>query len=236
MTGFEVERLDGARRFMELHCRPSRGPRRRELWWVTVNGGSTRQLIADVQKRVTRLQKALGLRPYNATVFEGGGGLHAHIVFVGNDEIAVRLRRSAAFGTSIAVEPVTDAAGLTTGYLVKERTPQAGYRRWHRLGGRLGGSHRLDGGGDRVRLSRDLERDAVEASFVEPWQHTNARRKQHRPPYWPRTTPMRCSTRSSLRLEGEGGGRGSVVIEGARLPGEECRRTITISAIVETAH
>jgi hypothetical protein len=27
-----------------------------------------------------------------------------------------------------------------------------------------------------VRLSRELERDAIEAGCVEPWQHTNAKR------------------------------------------------------------
>lgn len=181
MSGFELERLDGAVRFMELRCWPSRGRRRRELWWATADKGSPRELIADVQKRVTRLQKLLNLPPYNATAFESRGGLHAHIVFVGDDDIVARLRRSAAFGTSIVVKPVTDVAGLTTAYLVKERTPQAGYRRWHLLGGRIGGSHRLDGGGDRVRLSRELERDAIEAGYVERWQHTYAKRKPNPP-------------------------------------------------------
>jgi hypothetical protein len=166
---------------MELHCWPLQGRRGHRLWWVTVSKGSTRELIAAVQKRVTRLQKQHGLQPYNLTVFESRGGLHAHIVFIGSPEIAARLRRSAAFGASIFVEPVIDALTLTTAYLAKERTPQAGYKRSHRLGGRIGGSHRLDGGGDRVRLSRQLERDAVEANYVELWRHTNARRKRRRP-------------------------------------------------------
>jgi hypothetical protein len=178
MTGPELERLSGAVRFMQLHCWPSRGRRQRALWWATVNKGSRRKLIADVQKRITRSQKLLGLPPYNTTVFESRGGLHAHIVFIGNSEIAIRLQRSAAFGTSIVVEPVTDAEALVTEYLAKERTPQAGYRRSHLLGGRIGGSHRLDGGGDRVRLSRDLERDAIEVGYVEPWVHTNAKRRR----------------------------------------------------------
>src|SRR5262245_1745202 len=68
-------------------------------------------------------------------------------------------------------------------YLAKERTPQAGYRRSHMFGGRLAGSHRLPGGGDRVRLSRELERDSIEASYVEPWRRTNARRSLERKPY-----------------------------------------------------
>jgi len=68
----------------------------------------------------------------------------------------------------------SDNNGLARKYLAKERTPQAGYRRAHTLGGRIVGSHRLPGGGDRVRLSRELERDAIEAGYVQPWQHTNA--------------------------------------------------------------
>jgi Helix-turn-helix len=55
------------------------------------------------------------------------------------------------------------------------------------LGGRLSGSHRLEGGGDRVRLSRDLERDAIDTGYVEPWQHTNARRSAKRKHYSPRS-------------------------------------------------
>jgi hypothetical protein len=34
------------------------------------------------------------------------------------------------------------------------------------LGGRIRGSHQLEGGGDRVRLSRDLERDAVADGYI----------------------------------------------------------------------
>jgi hypothetical protein len=36
-----------------------------------------------------------------------------------------------------------------------------------------------------VRLSRDLERDAIEAGYVEAWKHTNARRSEEKP-YQPR--------------------------------------------------
>ena len=61
-------------------------------------------------------------------------------------------------------------------YLSKERTPQAGYRRNHLLGDRLNGSHLLPGGGDRVRLSKALERDAIAAGYVQAWKHSNARR------------------------------------------------------------
>jgi hypothetical protein len=178
LTGPEIGRFNGAIRYMDLRCSPRKG----RLWWATVSNASTRALIADVQKRVTRLQKANHLCPYNATVFETRGGLHAHIVFIGNTDVVDRLKSSTKFH-GIEVKRVTDASGLSLGYLAKERTPQGGYRRQHMLGGRLRGSHRLDGGGDRVRLSRELERDAIEAGYVEPWQHTNARRATKRKPY-----------------------------------------------------
>jgi hypothetical protein len=178
LTGKELERFDGAVRFMEWKCPP-----RSRLWWATVNKDTGRALIADVQKRTTRLQNLHSLPPYNATAFETRGGLHAHVAFIGNSDIARRLQSSASFGALIKVAPIRDTVGVTRGYLAKERTPQAGYRRGHLLGGRLRGSHQLDGGGDRVRLSRELERDAIEAGYIEPWQHTNARRSAKRKPY-----------------------------------------------------
>lgn len=190
ITGREIERQSGALRFMELHCQRRRGG----LWWLSTDKGTARSVIADIQKRITRLQVQHGLRPYNVTIFETRGGLHAHIVFIGNREIVQRLKSSAAFGEILKVDPVTDPAGLARGYLAKERTPQAGYGRAQMLGGRLKGSHRLDGGGDRVRLSRELERDAIDAAYIEPWQHKNARRSVERKAYrlrriYPRKAP-----------------------------------------------
>jgi hypothetical protein len=103
-------------------------------------------------------------------------------MFLGNPEIADCLTR-AAFGHAIRVDRVTDPERLARKYLTKERTPQAGYRRSHVLGGRLKGSHHHPGSGDRVRLSRRLERDAIEAGAIEPWQHSNAKRSVERKPY-----------------------------------------------------
>jgi hypothetical protein len=158
-------------------------PRRSKLWWATTNKGSSRAVIADLQKRITRLQGKHHLPRYNATTFETRGGLHAHIAFIGNTETADSLKSSARFGEITHVAPVTDPDGLARKYLAKERTPQAGYGRERVLGGRLKGSHRLPGGGDRVRLSRDLELDAIDAGYVRDWQHTNARRSTERKPY-----------------------------------------------------
>jgi Helix-turn-helix len=181
MTGPELNRLSGAVRFMELYSK-------RGLWWLHTNKGTARYTIAAIQKRITRLQVEHGLRPYNVTTFETRGGLHAHIVLIGNREVVERLKSSTAFGELVQVDPAPDPGSLARKYLAKERTPQAGYARQHVLGGRLRGSHRLDGGGDRVRLSRDLERDAIDAGYVEHWQHANARRSAGRKPYSPRLT------------------------------------------------
>jgi hypothetical protein len=109
-----------------------------------------------------------------------------HITFIGTRDIARRLQDSSVLAELIDVRPVTDPNGLVRKYLSKERTPQAGYGREYMLGGRLKGSHRLEGGGDRVRLSRDLERDAIEAGYVERWRHSNARRSLERRAYRPR--------------------------------------------------
>jgi hypothetical protein len=194
MTGPELNRFDGALRFMQLHCQPRRG----SLWWATTHKDTDRNTISDVGKRITKLQGEQHLPPYSATVFETGGGIHAHIAFIGTSAIARRLKSSAAFGSIINVAPVTDPTSLARKYLAKERTPQAGYGREHILGGRVGGSHKLDGGGDRVRLSRELERDAIDARYVEPWQHSNARRSSERKPYRPRSL-----TRRALRPAGQ---------------------------------
>jgi hypothetical protein len=104
-------------------------------------------------------------------VFETSGGIHCHMVFIGCRKIMEQLERS-KHGPIIKVAPAPNPEK----YLSKERTPQAGYRRNHLLGDRLNGSHLLPGGGDRVRLSKALEHDAIDAGYVEPWVHTNGRR------------------------------------------------------------
>jgi hypothetical protein len=182
-TGPELDRLSGAVRFMEQHCQP----RRSSLWFATTDKGTSRSVVEAIGKRITKLQSKHGLPRYSATTFESRGGLHAHITFIGNRAIVQGLKSSTAFGNALradeAIKPVTDANGLVRKYLAKERTPQAGYGREHVLGGRLKGSHQLKGGGDRVRLSEALKLDAINANYVKPWQHTNARRADKRKGY-----------------------------------------------------
>jgi hypothetical protein len=186
ITGPELARLSAAVHFMKLHCHS----RRASLWLITTDAGTPRSVIADVWKRITRLQNVFRLPPYSVTTFEGRSGLHAHIIFIGIPEIARRLKASQLFGDLIDVRRVTDHQGLVRKYLVKERTSQAGYGREHILGRRIPGSHRLPGGGDRIRLSRELERDAIEAGYVKPWRHSYAKRSAEERPYRVR----RCSS------------------------------------------
>jgi hypothetical protein len=178
VTGPELRRFDGACHQLQRATR-SRG----ELWWMTTPKGSSRQEIADYQKRITREQSAHGFPAYSAWVFETRPQLHAHIVFLGNRDIANALGRS-RLCIRAKIGRVTDIGSLKN-YLAKERTPQAGFRR-RDLGGRISGSHQLPGGGDRVRLSRQLERDAIETGLVDPWKHTNAKRSGQRKDYRPR--------------------------------------------------
>ena len=177
VTAPELRRLHGACHQMRRVARP-----RGELWWLTTPKGSSREEIAACQKRITREQTAYGLPQYSVWVFESRPLLHAHIIFLGNSSIADVLRRS-KLCTDTNIERITNIDGLKR-YLAKERTPQAGYRR-RDLGGRIRGSHRLPGGGDRVRLSRQLERDAIEAGLVQPWKHTNAKRSAQSSPTKP---------------------------------------------------
>ena len=101
VTGAELRRFDGACHQMQRATR-SRG----QLWLLTTPKGSSRQEIADYQKRITREQTAHGFPAYSAWVFETRPELHAHIVFIGNRDIANALRRSRlCIGTKI--EPVT---------------------------------------------------------------------------------------------------------------------------------
>lgn len=151
-----------------------------ELWFLSTAKGATFDAIAKIQKWIGRLQGDNDLFKYSAWVFETHPKLHAHFIFIGNHNIADALRRSAICADS-DVRLVIDTDGLSKKYLVKERTPQAGYGRTD-LGGRMAGSHKLNDGEkwDRVRLSAELYRDALEAGLIQDWARTNAKRAAQR--------------------------------------------------------
>src|SRR5262249_11092826 len=99
ITGPELERLSGSIRFMESRCRCSQVG----LWLLTTNRNALRPLIANVWKRITRLQGIYRLLRYSVTTFESRGGLHAHITFIGTHDIANRLKASKQFGDLIDI-------------------------------------------------------------------------------------------------------------------------------------
>lgn len=163
---------------------------RRQIWFATLgdglqdmDAGEARDRAAAFLKALVSEQKKHGLPQYWLQVWECSGGLHTHVIFIGNRRIIERLRNSALSGQFLHVRWAYDAYGLPI-YLSKERTPQTqfGIGAFIR-GARKRGSHQLPGGGDRVRLSAALKREAIAAGYVEPWQQTNARRKETREPH-----------------------------------------------------
>jgi hypothetical protein len=108
ITGPELNRLCNAVWFMELHCNPSRVG----LWLATTASATPRDMIADIWKRITRLQGKYGIRQYSAITFEKSGGLHAHITFLGTRHTAKSLKQSRRFGEVLDIRPVTDLDGL----------------------------------------------------------------------------------------------------------------------------
>jgi hypothetical protein len=194
MTRAEIERFSGAGHLMQKYLRSIAAG---DLWYLTTAKGVSRETVANIQKRIHRLQHERDFYKYSAWCFETRPKLHAHFLFVGDTAVVERLGRG-TFGETITIKPVYDLPGLVKGYQAKERTPQAGYGRERQLGGRIPGSHKLEGGGDRVRLSRELELDAIQAGLVETWQRTNAKRKADRKDY--RKRPL---TARAPRLSGQ---------------------------------
>src|SRR5262249_7624167 len=91
ITGPELNRLGNAVWVMGLHCKR----RRVGLWLATTARATPRDVIADIWKRITRLQGMHRLRCYSVITFESRGGLHAHIMFLGTRHIAKHLKQSA---------------------------------------------------------------------------------------------------------------------------------------------
>jgi hypothetical protein len=105
ITRPELDRLCNAVRFIELHCEHSERSRA-GLWWATTDRATPRDAIADIWKRITRLQGNYGIRQYSAITFEKSGGIHAHITFLGTCRIAKRLKQSRRFGELLDIRAV----------------------------------------------------------------------------------------------------------------------------------
>lgn len=179
----EIKRLINAVWFMEKTGLP--------LHWAVIgddvlhmDSGEARREFERFQSQLGQAQKRAGYPQYSVRVLEVTGGLHANVVFVGDERIARRVCHSFSNymqsgygdGQGYSMQPVFDPMELASRYLSKERTPQANYALgWH-WKTRERGSHRMEGGGDRVRLSAALKARGIAAGAIEPWRATNARR------------------------------------------------------------
>lgn len=179
----EIKRLTNAVRFMEKTGLP--------LHWAVIGddalrmeSGEARREFERFQSQLVQSQKRDGFPPYWTQVLEVTGGLHANYVFVGDERLARRLCRSFSeymqsgygIGSGYAMQLAPDPVKLASRYLSKERTVQANRALGWSLQSRKAGSHRMEGGGDRVRTSAALKTDGIAAGAIEPWQATNARR------------------------------------------------------------
>lgn len=159
----EVERLCNSVRFMDKQGLP--------LLWAVIGdealdlkSGEARREFSRFQSQLGQAQKRAGFPQYSVQVLEVTGGLHANVVFIGDERLAKRLCRSFpgymesgyGHGPGYSMQPAYDPMCLASRYLSKERTPQANYALGWNPQTRERGSHRMEGGGDRVRLSGAL--------------------------------------------------------------------------------
>lgn len=120
---------------------------------------------------------------YGVEVLEAEYALHQHLVYTlptkkirGRSVTSIakeRLASSKLYGSHLTFLPVPTPERLIN-YLLKEATPQAHYRRSFY---RKPGSHPLgEGGGDRVRLTRNLEQDLIALGRIQPYRKSYASR------------------------------------------------------------
>ena len=191
MTGAEIDRFSGAGHRMQRYLR-DRSISAGELWYLTTAKGCVpRDGCQDPEADYIAFSTSATSTPTAPGASRHGQSSTPISYSSATLRWSSDLRRG-AFGEIIQIKPVYDLPGLVNGYQAKERTPQAGFGRKRQLGGRITGSHRLEGGGDRVRLSRELELDAIEQALVEPWQRTNAKRKADRKEYRKRPLTARA--------------------------------------------
>lgn len=129
---------------------------------------------AALYQRRARMKRVLWLE-----VLESVPSVHTNIIITMPDQAAVAqlIERffNSANGARLYAQAVTDWDRLP-GYLAGEATSQAWFKA-RRAFPRTRGSHPLgEGGGDRVRLSRDLEAALLRSGKIEPRRRTYARR------------------------------------------------------------
>ncbi len=177
----ERDRVDAALHFLASHYG-------KQLVYVTIEAHdldekAARLLIRKAKSHFGELQRRAGLPRYNAEVLEGQHAVHSHIVGPLPWSYATQFQNY-AYGEQLCVKRVYDIDGLQN-YLLKEATPEAAYRTSIR---RRKGSHVLgEGGGDRVRLSRDLSAALERKGVIQRHKRTYASRVISKPKNAPTT-------------------------------------------------
>jgi hypothetical protein len=173
----ERDRLTGG--FVQLRtlARSARG--KAGIYLISARPSGTTENLHDLLDRLRRAigqrQRQQGLTAAYITVLEADPEPHAHLLAL----LPVEPGPLRCRGLNIDIRPADDGA---VHYLLKETTPEA----WHAIRDRVRrkrGSHRLPGGGDRVRLSPELRDQAIAANRVLPHRATYAKRTAERQAY-----------------------------------------------------
>lgn len=141
-------------------------------------------LVRDFKALLTTAQSRAELPAYWLEIIETEGGTHFNILFPASRAIVDGLRSSKIFSLRTPRgKPVLDIRWasaplkLVNDYLSKEATPQAKRKFGRGIGRRRRGSHQLEGGGDRVRISKALKADCLDAGLIDDWHRSYGRRK-----------------------------------------------------------
>lgn len=208
----ERDRLTGGFAQLRTLARSARG--KAGIYLISARPSGTTENLHDL---LDRLRRAIGQRQRHhrltaayITVLEADPEPHAHLLAL----LPVEPGPLRCRGWNIDIRPADDGA---VRYLLKETTPEA----WHAIRDqvrRKRGSHRLPGGGDRVRLSPELRDQAIAANRVLPHRATNAKRTAERQAYplrrlFPKRAPrpagqaeLPLAIRSPVRLAEWGSG------------------------------
>lgn len=126
-------------------------------------------------------QREANVPAYWLEIGEGHPADHSNILFTlggpKTPKLISRLRASPQFPGDLLVVKKAESAQWFVAYCSKELTPQAKFIAGTRLSRRRKGSHPLgEGGGDRLRMSKELKRDVLAAGCIPPWRRVYASR------------------------------------------------------------
>jgi hypothetical protein len=171
----EVRRLSEATHFIERRGRSAFVTIESEIE-IDAPDDTVRGVADKVKNHIVTFQRRNGCPAYWVEVLEPRPRLHVHLIAAAPDRrlrsMIDSLSSSSLFGERLEAKRVYDMTGLAH-YLSKLATPQAHYAAGFAFR-RVPGSHRMEG--DRVRLSRELERDLIDRGSIRPFARTYARR------------------------------------------------------------